>query len=110
MACCKKIDDEHVEKIRGGRRWLKIIGVTVFMVASVASAASVCVLGAPIIAAHHRLEHIVRIHGKEVIQIKIPVITDVFGVYEFINVRKNIGFGNKRHVVKTLVLGGGQNE
>ena len=107
MACCKQIDDEHVQKIRGGRRWLKIIGVTVFMVAF---AASVCVLGAPIIAAHHRYEHIVRIHGKEVVQIKIPVITAVFGVYEFINVSKNIGFGYKRHVVKTLVLGGGQNE
>ena len=99
------VESREGEKHNDGIQRLQIIGIIVFMMVT---APLLCLMGAPILAAHQQYESIARVHGKEAVQIKIPVISAVFGVYEFANANQDVGIGYKRHVVRKEKVGQGQ--
>ena len=99
------VESREGEKHNGGRQRLQIIWIIVFMMVAVPM---LCLIGAPILAAQQQYESIVLVHGKEAVQIKIPVITAVFGVYEFADANQDVGVGYKRSVVREEKVGQGQ--
>lgn len=91
------IDSREREKQNGNKQRLQVIWIIVLIMIS---APMLCLTEAPILAAQRQHESIVQVQGKEAVQIKIPVITDIFGVYEFIYANQEIGVGCKHPVMR----------
>ncbi len=96
------VESREHEKHNGGRQRLQIIEIIVFVMLT---ALMLCLMEAPILAAQQQYESIVRIHGEKAVQIRIPVITAVFGVYEFAYANQDVGVGYKRPVVRKKKVG-----
>lgn len=96
------IGKQVVNITESGERKLQIIGIIAFMMVA---ALLVDLMEAPILAAKQSYASIVRFHGKEAVQIEIPVITAVFGVYEFAYAPDDDSVGYKRPILRKEWVG-----
>lgn len=77
---------------------------------TVVSAAMLFMVVSPeIVTLHHnKYEPVVLYHSRVAVQLRIPVVTDVFGVYQFIGPGAfTFGFGYRRPVLSNEKIGRG---
>ncbi|MHB1630683.1 hypothetical protein [Acidithiobacillus sp.] len=91
------IEKQEGKTRHGARQWLHIMGMMAFLMAA---ALLVDLMGAPILAAQRSYVSIVRVHGKEAAQMDIPVLSALFGVYEFATDPEDVGIGYKQPVIR----------